>query len=164
MKTPNFENFIGKSIEKLDVIKNATIDHNKELNIYTIHSETHYDYCGSYYRGFTATTNSKAIIQDITVYIHSIIDTNFYNAFINDYGLPNEIKVEDYKIVEREKLDNKLPKEGLSAEAIKTFISFKEGSFDENPHLIKWYKENYQIQIFIKREINITEIKFSLVE
>jgi hypothetical protein len=156
MKIPSFENYLDKHISEANIIKNATIDHNTELNIYTIHSETHYDYCGSYYRGFTATTNSKAIIQDITVYIHSIIDTNFYNAFTNQYGLPNEIKVEDYRTIKKERFEDE------STEVTEIFTSLKEGSFDENPHLIKWYKENYEIQIFIKREINITEIKFSL--
>lgn len=159
MKTPNFENFLGKPIKEFNIIENATIKHDSIFNIYVIHSEKKYPFFGNTYNGYTVSVNKKDIVKDITLYINKIIDSSFYDNFTSEYGLPSETKVESSRTVKKEKFKN-----DLSTEIKETNISFKKGNFDENPHLIKWYKENYQIQIFIKREINITEIKFSLKE
>jgi hypothetical protein len=157
MKTPNFENFLGKHIKEFNIIENATIKHDSIFNTYVIHSEKKYDFFGNTYNGYTVSVNNKNIVNDITLYINKIIDSSFYDNFTSEYGIPNETKVGGSRVVKKEKF-----KDDLSTEIKETNISLKKGSFDEKPHLIKWYKENYEIQIFIKREINITEIKFSL--
>ncbi|MDG1810337.1 MAG: hypothetical protein P8H13_00170 [Polaribacter sp.] len=160
MEKITFQDFIGKNIKELNILHNVKTRHRHvmEKNKHYMSSEIPYYFYDKVYSKLKVSTDKHNIIQDITIYIHGLIDENFYNSFNNDYGIPDEILIEkDTTIIN----DNKLEGD-ISSRATSWLTTFKKGTFQENPLLIKWYKGKYQIVCFLKREINVTEIRFSI--
>ena len=158
-----FENFIGKDIETFKAI-NSPLKHRDDLNKYYMFSEVGYEFYGKTYHNATITTDNENIIKDITIYMNGIVDKTFYDVFNNNYGAPSDILVVDYakEVSRREEKREEKVEEELSATAKKVISFMKKGKFEDKPQYLIWNKKGYQIRIFLRYDIKMSEIKFTL--
>ncbi len=159
MGLTEFQNFIGKHIKEISVLS-GDLKHNADLNKYYMFSEVGCNFYTETYHNVTITTNDQDIIKDIKIYIHEIIDKTFYDTFNDNYGLPSKIMVVDTISVPS---FGRLEGNGhLGSYSMKRSISLKKGNFEDKPVLLIWNKKDFQIRIFLRYDIKISEISFRL--
>jgi len=154
-----FETLIGKEITIANqILLDEGFEHINflEINSYTLGDDFKFFY-GMPYKIISIMTDNKNTITSITIHLLEVIDSDFYNAFILDYGNPNTVQVVDKPefIGEWKKLDKEFNSRGR-----KVSLIMKEGTFEENPLFMLWNKEDYSIKAFLRHEQNISEITF----
>ena len=160
MDFKEFENLIGKDIShaRQILLHEGFEYHNTlEINLYT--SDSHHDFYTMSYNMISIITDEKNMLKSVTIHFHQIIDSNFYDSFIINYGNPDTIQVIDRhdfvgewtKEEEEERIEHRVRKNTLI---------MREGKFEENPLLIIWNKKDYQIKALLKHEQSISEITF----
>lgn len=156
MKFEEFKDLLGKNITET----NRLIDKGFEIdpennNLYFIGRNSLLLYNRPAYN--ISTNKKDDIIDAITFYFKEIINDSFYNAFINDFGIPDSIQVvENIKIIS----EGENEEAGFNQYLRKSFIETREGGFEEKPFYMIWNKENYQIKILLNHKLNITTITF----
>lgn len=154
-----FEELIGKNISEVKAILDKDFE-NKLFgeDFYYTRSKNIEFYYGIPYNNISIQTDVNKNIRSISIYFQEILDVNFYNSFIIDYGKPDNIQVIDSLTVEQEYFNPNNHTQNLKIGKFKT----KKGEFIENPIFIIWEKRDYQIKMFFRREQNNTEITFRL--
>lgn len=160
MGEKEFQNFIGKHIKEISVINRDKLKHNGDLNKYYLSTKVGYEFYSKTYNNLTVSTNDQDIIKNITIYVNGIIDKTFYAAFINSYGLPTNIMVID---TIKAPCGTRYSGDGqLGSYSMEQATSLKKGNFEDKPVLLIWDKKDYQIRFFLRYDIKISEIKFTL--
>ncbi len=157
MNTIEYEFFIGKHVNEFSVINELKRERKTNFNKYYMFSKKGKIFCGKTFNHLTIKTNNQEIIEDITLYFPVILDKTFYSSLTNRYGLPSQIRVAD--TITR---SGKVHKDELVSYSMDQTTSLKEGNFDDKPIIVLWEKEDYQIRLFFKYEINVSEIEYSL--
>ena len=99
--------------------------------------------------------NEEETITKVYVDLSTLIDKSFFDDFVNIYGEPNHILVQDEVLY-----DSKHTGE-FGQTVRKTHSKAREGTFDENPIFIIWFKDGIKIQVLMKYAQNVSEIAFS---
>lgn len=117
---------------------------------------------GMHNHHLTLILDRKDYVESITVHFRGVIDREFYDAFIEVYGKPNQIQIiEEIIPINKETIIDK--ENNIKQELLKKEFILREGTFDENPLYIIWKKENFQIKAFLRRKQNISEITYSVI-
>ncbi|WP_346880773.1 hypothetical protein [uncultured Algibacter sp.] len=158
-----FEELLGKHVSKFE--DSIGIDFENTLfqkSFYYISDEfTKKHFYGMEYNMVDIITNEDQKVQSISVLFRKVIDSQFYNAFIVNYGEPDHIQV----VLNKKEIKEDYPKENnndFTRNAKKYEIELKEGSFNEKPLYIIWKKDNYEIKAFLRHKQNMSEITFSI--
>ena len=110
------------------------------------------------YNTISITPDENKMVRSIIIHFNSIIDLNFYDAFVLDYGNPESIQVFDgYDSIGEWTKDD--PNQRVS----KTTYKLKEGKFEDEPLFMFWNKNGYQIKSLTKHKQNLSLISFSIV-
>lgn len=163
MSDYNFEKFIGKEIPEVSNILNCVFENNliNKNFYYTEKPIEESFYYGIKYNVVSLTTDNDSFINSITIHFKEVINSDFYNLFIDDYGIPDSIKVVKSKktieIVEQNKNSSKSFNQKLKSSVLNT----EEGKFEDKPLYISWKKQNYSIKILMRHEQNISDITFT---
>ncbi len=160
MDFKEYESLIGKDISYANLILiEEGFKYHKPLKNPFYTSDNYKWLCGIPYNMISIITDDKNIVTSITIHLHKLIDSKFYDLFIMDYGDPNTIQVIDgYDFIG--KWTEEESEEGFGSKSRKITFKMKEGTFEENPLFMIWNKENYQIKVLLKDEQNISEITF----
>ena len=162
MDFEKFETFIGKDIA---IANNVLLDEGFEsknllgINFYT--SDSYRDFYNMPYNMISIMTDDDDdddddIIKSITIHFHQVIDSNFYNSFIVNYGKPKTIQV-----VDNPEFIGEWVKGEYNSRARKSILNMREGTFEENPLFMLWNDLDFiGIKAFLRHEQNISEITF----
>ena len=162
MNFEKFENFLGRDITYVD---NMLLGEGFEceniigLRIYTsFRSKRFYN---TPYNMISIITDENEIVSNVNVHFLRIIDNNFYDSFILDYGIPDKIQVVDKpkQIGGWTKSDGK---EKIEHKVRRVILKTREGEFEENPLFMIWKKKDYEIKTLTKENQNRSEIIFSI--
>jgi len=153
-----FDNFVEKKIFHLiEVLINEGFRHKNLIGVNLFSSIKTKFFYGMSYNLISIITDNNENIINITIHFNSIINRNFYNQFIVDYGLPNSIIVLDnFKFLN----DLKKVNEKKIFNSSKVILDTKEGNFDDNPLFIIWKNANVNIKTLTKFEKDLTELTF----
>lgn len=156
-----YETLLGKhsSIVK-EVIGNDFDNKLFDKNFYYLKNENlKKNLHGINYNTISISSDKNEIIESVTVHFSSIINKEFYEKLNQIYGLPKEIKVISKREIVSESNDNDT---FFSQNMRKSNIELQNGSFEENPLYIIWNKDNFEIIIFTRHNIGISEITFKV--
>ena len=159
MECIDYENLLGKHISNIkDTLGNDFENNFFEKSFYYIKDENiKVNLFGINYNSISILTDKNEIIESVTIHLLSTIDKEFYNQLIQKYGQPNEIKVIEKKVI----ISNSHLKEDIfSQDMKKSNIELRNGSFEEKPLYIIWRKDNFEIKIFSRYNMGISEITF----
>ncbi len=131
---------LGKHISEISVTYS-----NSGGDMYTIIMSN--EYLGKQYNNIYVSTDKKEIVQNFSIYIDEIIDRQFYDLMIKEYGEP-EVIYKAGEIISQEK--TKTYDDGLKMQS--TTSTLKECTFEESPLFIIWNKEEYDIEVGLGNE------------
>ncbi len=155
-----FSDLIGKDYSEVEHILSDKLDtgrHGKG-SFYPRDSKWEY-YYGMPYNVLLVTTNEQDIITSLTVAFVDQIDQVFYDLFAEDYGTPDTIRILDNTSIESEGiLETEVGTQHLKGGKYTT----REGTFEEEPLFMFWYREKFDIQCFTRDEPKITTLTFSI--
>lgn len=161
MKYKEFDQLLGKHISVANEFCNCTFENNNlEGEIY-VSQYFNREYHGISFSFITIVINEKDIIQSVTIHFQEIINRQFYDSFIQDYGTPDNILIIDNKQIISETI-SKDEKEAITQNLKKSNLELREGTFEENPLYIIWKKEGYKISAFLRQQ-NMSEITFTSI-
>jgi len=144
--------FLGKKIENLPF--NCTLKSKLEYSyIYELNLKG--AFLSVPFNKIRVVSNRRNIITEVSFCFLKVIDNSIFELYNNKFGYPDNILKPD-KIVYNEEWENE------EFKSTKVVSKLKETSFENNPILIKWNKKDYQVRIFLKHELNISEVIFSL--
>ncbi|MCC1485526.1 hypothetical protein [Winogradskyella immobilis] len=114
------------------------------------------DFYGLSYDEISIYSEKDDTINLISILLMNIINRSFFDNMIKKYGNPDVIAVEDELLKEskNENLDE------FKQNIIKREFAMKTVSFQDNPTLIIWKKQDFQINIRLHHEYNATRIIF----
>ncbi len=160
MDFKEFEKLIGKDISYANLILlDEGFKYHKPLEIPFYTSDSYQWFYGMPYNMISIITDDKDMVKSVTIHLHKVIDSRFYDLFILDYGNPDTTQVvEGYDSVGKW-TGNELEEE-IELKARKVTFKMKEGTFEENPLFMIWNKKAYQVRALSKHEQNISEITF----
>lgn len=150
------EEFIGKHIDelsqygkvKLNGENSCSLKFKSESKLYnTMHSDL-----------VVSLEENKKIKLLYTVF-PEILDKSFFDEMIKCYGNPNNILALD-KLTDRKKSEISSEKGKSNQRLIKRSFSMKEVGFEDNPTLIVWSKEFYEINMSFYYKENGTQLMF----
>jgi len=154
-----FESLIGKDVSYADQILLDEGFENKKSsrNLYSILDKNKWFYSMPY-NTISITPDENKMVRSIIIHFNSIIDLNFYDAFVLDYGNPESIQVFDgYDSI------GEWTKDDPNQRVRKTTYKLKEGKFEDEPLFMFWNKNGYQIKSLTKHKQNLSLISFSIV-
>ena len=152
---------IGLEFEEniFDIKNNQIKNYSTKLNLKN-KSQVINEFYGIPYKFVFIQTDRNNSIQSINIKFNSIIDFNFYEAFNEVYGVPNNILViEKRNILSEENIKDETY--GFNQFLRKSELDLREGSFEEKPLYILWKKENYQIKALLRHKQGVSEIIFT---
>lgn len=154
----NFELLIGKPLLDAEQIIGCGFKSDPIGNKFYINKEFfNKSLYGISYNFVTIQTNKTDNIESVTVHLSEIMNSQFYNSFIQKYGEPISVLV----VENRKKVsETKLKDDEITQHLKKNTFDLREGNFEEKPLYIIWKKENYQIKAFLRHKQGITEITF----
>lgn len=155
-----FETLIGKGVWCVDeTLLDAGFKHKKLLGVNIYKAEINNRLYGMPYNMISIIDDEVEIVKNVTIHFHCILNDDFYDSFIKDYGNPDTIQVIDgYDSIG--KWTENESEEEIEFRVRKVTFKMKEGTFEENPLFMIWNKKDFQIKILLKREQNISEITF----
>ncbi len=149
----NYELLLGEDISEV-LINNSKFELVNDSIYYSIFYENPIEYFNnSIFCFFSITKNDK--IDELKIQLVDLIDEDFFNSLVNQYGKPDSILIIDKIIKISETIDDK-----TKAEFVKNEIKTKVGTFQEKPLYIIWDTEEFQIKILMKYKQRKTEITF----
>ena len=159
MKCTDYESLLGKHITNTEDILGSDFDNKLfEKYFYYVKDENiKKNLYGIDYNSISILTDKNEIVESVTIHFLSTINKDVYDQLILKYGLRNEIKVIEKKVIVSE---NKINNEVFSQEIKKSNVELRNGSFEENPLYIIWHKDNFEIIIFTRHNMGISEITF----
>lgn len=156
MNFTEFKSLIGGNIFDTYKLTEEGFNLDSESNNLYFMASGRYKYFYDMPAYYISVSQENATVDSITFYFKGIIDSSFYNAFVNEFGIPDTIQIVDnIKVISEEENTGQYLK--------KSFIETRDGSFEENPLYMIWNKEGYQINIFIKNSSNTSEIIFKQI-
>lgn len=157
----NFEELLSKNTSEVSHFLNCDF----ELKILTKNFQDISLKKETYYYSFqikllSLTIDYNDIISSISIPFKSVFSLEFFNLFIENYGVPDSIFVKTgEKIIGKseEKDESKSFKQKLT----QTIFEIKEGELEYKPSFIFWKKENYTIKISMYYNENVCSITFN---
>lgn len=149
-----FQSFLGKNVSEIKIFGETPLSKPHNNNFYSVASkEVQYIY-GMPYLRVVIHTNDNGIVKKITLNLTGLIEDAFYDAFVKDFGLPTSIQITDTTKIISETI-------GVFNQTMrKSFITTREGAFEEKPLYIIWKKKHFQIRILMNYSGNKTRISF----
>jgi len=145
------ERLLGKNINEASIF--GEMD-SFGFDNFQIIPHTEFKFLGKQLDQISITTNNDNTIKEVTLHFDKILDISFFQIIENKYGIADQAFTED-KIDEgpEVEIDGNILKE--------SFISFKPVSSEyEQPILMHWRKDQYQIEIMVNTFDKKTKITF----
>jgi len=159
MMTDNFERLLGSKISNANAILDCVFeDIFPDKKYYATRIKEERSLYGINYNVITLTTDDKKNIESITIDLKDVVNDDFYNLFIADYGKPNSILIVEKEIVLSETEETN---SSFNQKMRKVELKLREGQFNEGPLLMIWKKKDYEIKILIRHDRNTSDITFS---
>ncbi|WP_378184002.1 hypothetical protein [Aquimarina sp. SS2-1] len=160
-----FEQLLGKTIpaieDRIGSSFKPSIVKFEDCSMYSNWDYFNSDFFGYTIRYLSLTTDDKGITSSISIHFPSVIAQPFYNSFTQEYGEPDTIKVVDKTTVVSE--GKYVSENGDFVSNVKKRESdLRDGTFEEKPLFMIWEKDGFYIQAYLRHEMNISEIMFSI--
>ncbi len=160
-----FEQLLGKILPIVeDIIGSSFKPSVAKFEDCTLYSNWDYfnaDFFWHTTRHLTLIADDDGIVESITVHFGYVIDRTFYDSFVGQYGEPDHIYIIENTVVISESYIK--DENGNDVQKIsKGESDLKEGTFDEKPLFMIWEKDGFYIQAYLRHEMNISEIMFSV--
>jgi len=160
MNLLNFQNLLNKHKSTAESLLSNDFD-NKIFGkkfYYTKSNENKY-FKGIPYNIISLRIDEKDFVQSLTLHSNKLLTSNMYKSLIEEYGRPDSIQIIDTtKIKEIKSSVSSNFKQELKKVEFKT----RDGSFEDKPIFILWNKQNYQLKLFFRYELNKCEITFRI--
>ncbi len=164
-----FEKLLGKNLSSIGKVidsefRKVQIANNADLesDLYSNNEYFSIDFFGMACNQITLLTSKKNDkTKSISIHFRKVIDHQFYGAFIEKYGKPDNIQIIESRQVESESVIKNDDGQVIKTLRKSTF-GLREGRFEEKPLYIIWKKETFEIKAFLRHEQNISEVTFSL--
>lgn len=144
---PDIENLLYTHIDQIPNAISIYEEGHPYINSYIV--KGNFEYLNKQYSDLYISTDKKGIIQDFSFGIIGIMDRQFYNKMVAEYGEPDEITKKDNIVTGR-------PSTSRGITSVESTYTLKECTFEEDPLYIIWNKEEYKIKVLLKQERQTT--------
>ncbi len=157
-----FEGLLGKHLFAVEETVNSNFRKSitEKLKIHLHFSQNfNMDFYGIFSHKLFIETDKDDVVKAITIHFGEVINRQFYDSFVKQYGKPNTISIIDKRTIISGGVDK--TSDGFFSNISKSELSLREGTFEEKPLFMIWEKDGYYIQAFLRHKQNISEIMFS---
>ncbi len=164
VNTIKFEELLGKHLSYVEKTVGSNFRKNdfEKVKISLYSSQNfNMDFHGIFSYFISVETDKNDIVKAITIHFGEVINRQFYDSFIENYGEPNHIYVmSNIKVISEtspHETDDPFHRNLTKREG-----DLIEGTFEDKPLFMIWEKDGFYIQAFLRHKQNISEIMFSL--
>ena len=165
MNYKQFEQLLGKPFSEVKEITNCDfkVRDRNEIKFYMNTEFFTRSLYGMVYNFISITTDHNDNVDSFCIHFHKVIDQSFYDAFVAQYGEPDNIHVISKRTVISE--GKYVSDNGdFTSNVRKSEVDVREGTFDEKPLFIIWNKKDYKIKALLRHKQNISKITYSRID
>lgn len=157
------ENLLNSSISESSQLLNCNLDLDITKSFYINTKVICGDLLGKKYSSIALFTDENNLVKSISIRFNYVFEEIYYGKLIEEYGIPDSILIKSNQdIINKTKtVFNENLSHDFSQKLTKSTFDLIHGTIDQNPLLVIWNIDDFQIKIIRRYNSNINNIIYS---